>query len=115
MPGTSNMLAIIMVTTFIGIIKFNEDKKTYIEYQLQTTQFEKLPKWRIENDNFWDNAGWVFENQEIIEGDGCGKYRIAVIDLKKEYSITRILTGCYQNDKWVWYQFLRPIYRDFID
>lgn len=95
--------------------QFNEDKKTYIEYQLQTTQFEKLPKWRIENDNFWDNAGWVFENQEIIEGDGCGKYRIAVIDLKKEYSITRILTGCYQNDKWVWYQFLRPIYRDFID
>lgn len=93
---------------------FNEDKKTYIEYQIQTTQFEKLPKWRIENDYYWDNAGWVFENQEIEE-DGYGNYRIAVIDLKNEYSITRILTGCFLNDKWVWYHNFRPIYRDFID
>lgn len=26
MPGTSNILAITMVITFIGIIKFNDDK-----------------------------------------------------------------------------------------
>ena len=42
---------------------FDEDGNVYIEYQLDTTQIDKLPERRLENQWYWDNLGFVFKER----------------------------------------------------
>ena len=88
--------------------RFNPSDSTYIQYQLWTTQIDKLPKHRLENGWYWDNIGGNFEDYEL-EGD-FGAYRVMKRDLPTEYAITSILTGYHVNDRWIWKSYFRPIY-----
>ncbi len=86
---------------------FEEDGSTYIQYQMHTTQIQKLPKERLENNTYWSNIGFVFENSEIDIGGG--EYRVAKREIPTEYSVTDIWTG-YNVNGWVWVQHFRPWY-----
>lgn len=81
---------------------------TWVEYQLATTQVEKLPAERLENKWYWDNIGFMFTSKEISSLN-LGGYRVARCELPIEYSIERIWTGNYV-DKWTWQQSFRPYY-----
>lgn len=87
---------------------FEDDSKTYIQYQLWTTQTENLPQHRLKNDWLWDNIGGYFEDYEL-HGD-FGSYRVMKRELPDEYSIISIVTGYYKNEKWIWKNYFRPIY-----
>jgi len=80
----------------------------FVEYQLDTTQIQKLPQERIDNHWNWDNIGFVFSVEELVEMD-TGKYRVAKKKLPTEYAIEKIWTGKSSNG-WVWKQFFRPYY-----
>lgn len=85
---------------------FEEDGSTYIQYQLNTTQVEKMPAERLANGWDWDNIGFVFEENEVpVAGGG---FRVAVRPLPTEYAITAIVTGYYNSYKWVWSRYFRP-------
>lgn len=93
--------------------EYNFDKtgSTLIQYQMDTTQYEQLPKGRIEKGWYWSNLGSSFEGNEITDSINCGEYRVSVRDLPTEYSLTRIVTGYYADGKWVWKRYFRPDYR----
>ncbi len=88
--------------------EFEEDESTYVQYQLYTTQTDKLPQHRLDNEWYWDNIGFDFESNEVTDID-TGKYRVTVSKLPTEYSVTKILTG-YHVDDWKWKQYFRPWY-----
>ena len=90
--------------------QFESDGSTYIQYQLWSSQPNKLPQQRIENGLYWDNIGGNFEDYEITHDLNCGKYRVMKRDLPTEYPITSIVTGYYKNGKWFWQNYFRPIY-----
>ena len=84
------------------------DGDTYIQYQLNTTQIERLPKYRLENGWYWDNIGFWFSECEVTEMD-TGKYRVAKKEIPQEYSIRGIWTGNYGDD-WIWRADFLPYY-----
>ncbi len=90
--------------------EFGENDKTYIQYQLDTTQFERLPKERIDNKQYWSNIGFHFEKNEITEQINCGKYRVSICGIPEDYSVTRILTGYNKSGEWKWMDYIRPRY-----
>lgn len=85
------------------------EEDTYVQYQLSTTQVEKIPQHRIENGWNWDNIGFLFSANELTELD-IGKYRVAKKRLPSEYSIVKIWTGNYI-DGWIWLHNFRPYYQ----
>lgn len=85
-----------------------EKDASFIQYQLDTTQTDRLPKERIKNLWFWDNNSFYFESKEMILHN-LEKYRVAKCVLPTEYSITRIWTGCC-TDQWIWRSDFRPLY-----
>ena len=85
------------------------DGDTIIQYQLSTTQAESIPQQRLENGWNWDNIGFYFSKNELIEWN-TGKYRVAKKSIPTEYSVTKIWTGNY-NDGWIWIQNFRPYYQ----
>lgn len=87
---------------------FEDDETTYIQYQLWTTQPERLPEKRREQNYNWDNIGGYFEKHEL-EGD-FGPYRVMKRDLPSSYAVTSVLTGYYKNKRWVWGEYFRPVY-----
>lgn len=87
---------------------FEESGATYIQYQLNTTQVDRLPAERLANGWDWDNIGFIFEDNEITGDMDCGAYRVAVRPLPTEYAITCIQTGYYENGKWDWVKYFRP-------
>ena len=89
------------------------DGSTFIEYQIDTTQFDKLPQKRIDGGSYWDSIGEIFEAHEVTNLMNCGKYRVSVRNIPSDYSVTRIMTGYYVDNIWVWQKYLRPIY-DFL-
>lgn len=89
---------------------FEADGSTYIQFQLDTTQFDKLPYNRIDNGNYFDNLGMNFENYEITDDINCGEYRVSVRELPSDYAITRIVTGYHVNGQWIWQRMFRPNY-----
>lgn len=81
---------------------------SYIQYQLDTTQIERLPKYRLDNQWYWDNRGFMFGAEEVLDFD-AGKYRVAGKELPTEYAIEKIWTGkCIE--EWIWQQDFRPYY-----
>jgi len=92
---------------------FEEDGTTTIQYQLDTTRFDKLPIYRTENNWFYDNLGFAFEHKEIIVS-GI-PYRVAVSDIPTSYPVTGIETGYYTNSQWIWREYLNLDIRNIID
>ena len=94
------------------IVEENDSFNDYIpiQYQLDTTQFSRLPVDRTDREFYWDNLGFYFKNLEITDTFNCGKYRVAVVDIPKEYSVTTIFTGQVDNDIWLWQRRIRPRY-----
>lgn len=85
---------------------FEEDGITCIQYQIGTTQLEKLPlDCQQKNWNF-ERREYNFEVQENKELQ-TEKYRVVERTLPTEYSILDVVTGYYLED-WVWYQIFRP-------
>lgn len=89
---------------------FEDDGSTYIQYQIDTTQFDKLPKDRFDNGWYWSNIGGNFEDYEITDDMNCGKYRVCCREIPQEYSVTAIYTGYYTDEHWVWQECFRPMY-----
>lgn len=89
---------------------FEEDGSTLIQYQMETTQFDKLPQYRIDNGWFSSNISDDFETNEITDKMNCGEYRVCVREIPQDYSITRISTGYYADGKWIWQRYFRPNY-----
>lgn len=85
-----------------------DDGTTKIQYQLWTTQIEKLPEKRLANKSTKDNLGGNFEEYEL-KGN-FGAYRVMKRELPDAYSITAIVTGYYRDGSWVWKNCFRPIY-----
>lgn len=82
---------------------------TTMQYQLGTTQVEKLPQHRLGNGWSSDNIGFFFSKHELTEWN-TGKYRVTKKSLPTEYSIAKIWTGNFI-DGWIWIQNFRPYYR----
>ncbi len=87
---------------------FKDDGKTYMQYQLWTTQTENLPEKRLAHQNYWDNIGGYFEEHELT-GD-FGAYRVSRREFPTAYAITSIVTGYFEQGKWIWKQYFRPVY-----
>lgn len=87
---------------------FNDDGEAYIQWHLETSQVEKLPQYRLENQWYFDNLGFYFSEEELKEWN-TGKYRVARMELPMEYSITRMNTGCHE-EGWIWKEDFRPFY-----
>lgn len=79
-----------------------------IQYQLNTTQTDKLPTDRLANGWRWSNISFNFSENEILDWN-TGNYRVAKVAIPTEYSVTDIHTGCYDG-YWVWIQYFRPYY-----
>ncbi len=84
------------------------DEDTYIQFEMGTTQIEKLPEDRLANNWFWSNIGFRFKSKELTEWN-TGKYRVAKCELPSDYSITKIWTGNYIEELF-WIQYFRPWY-----
>lgn len=93
---------------------FENDGTTYITYEMATTQFDKLPKERIEHGWYWSNIGANFEDYEITDELQCGKYRVCKRRIPEEYSVVFISTGYYYDDAYVWNRHIRPIYNYYL-
>lgn len=72
-----------------------------------TTQYEKLPKESIQYR--FRNEDYNFEREMTKEGES-GEYCVVCKSIPKEYSITRINTGNYENGIYLWRQQFRPRY-----
>ena len=90
---------------------FCENGSTYIQYQMDTTQIDRLPAERLENNWFWSNIGGYFEQYEITDQINCGKYRVSVRDIPKDYSVTSITTGYHDGENWIWEELFRLNYQ----
>ena len=88
--------------------EFEDDRSTYIQYQLYTTQKNRLPANRRENGWFWDNIGGFFEDYTV--NVYYGPYRVMKRRIPTSYSVTAIVTGYHKNGQWIWKQWFRPIY-----
>lgn len=86
---------------------FEDDGGTRIEFQIDTTQFDKLPQNRIKEKHFWDNIGDAFEKHEITNVINCGEYRVSKRHIPTDYSVTLIDTGYHPNES-VWKELIRP-------
>lgn len=89
---------------------FDDNGKTGIQYQIVTTQFDKLPEERTSNGWYWGNESATFEEYELMPDNYIGEYRISVRDIPNNYSVVRILTGQYINGNWIWRKDFRPMY-----
>ncbi len=76
---------------------FDENDYWYVQYQMNTTQIDKLPEERLENNWFWSNIGFVFTDDEL----NTDKYRVTKCEIPKEYSVTDVWTGNHVTD-WIW-------------
>lgn len=84
------------------------DGDSTVQFQMETTQIEKLPEHRLANNYFWSNLGFRFKTMELTELN-TGKYRVAKCELPLDYSVTDIWTGNYI-DGWIWRQDFRRWY-----
>jgi len=88
---------------------FDEDGKTYIPYQLYTTQNSNLPEYRIQYG--FDNLDFYFEDNELTN-EATYPYRVAVHDIPVQYTVTYIVTGIYDtaNKDWLCREFFQIKY-----
>lgn len=85
------------------------DGDAIMQYQLDTTQINRLPSDRQNNNWTWDNISFKFSEYELLGGN-TGEYRVAKAMIPIEYSVEKIWTGNYK-EKWIWQQNFRPYYQ----
>lgn len=88
--------------------EYDEDGNTYVQWHLETTQKERLPEERLENQTYFDNRGFYFREVEVRELN-TGEYRVAKKVLPTEYAISLMNTGKYKGE-WIWLKNFRPYY-----
>ena len=84
------------------------DDDTLLEYQIKSTQEEKLPEEQVKEGYLFDNRRFWFRAKEMTEWN-VGKYRVARNAIPKEYAVTNIWTA-NRIDTWIWQQTFRPYY-----
>lgn len=84
------------------------DDDSLLEYQIKSTQEEKLPEEQVKNGYLFDNRRFWFMANEMTDWN-IGKYRVARKAIPKEYAVTSIWTG-NRIDTWIWQQTFRPYY-----
>ncbi len=89
---------------------FESDGGTPIQLYLYTTQYDKLPQNRIDSGFYWDSIGDNFEAHELTETYDFGDYRVSVRDIPDDYAITWMVTGYYDEEKWIWQKYFIPIH-----
>ena len=85
-----------------------EGMGSWIQFHLNTTQIDRLPSERLENEWYWSNLSFYFQENEIVDCN-TGNYRVSKHELPIEYSIYQIFTGRYEED-WIWRDDFRPTY-----
>ena len=91
--------------------EFCQNNSTYIQYQMNTTQIDRLPSKRIENNWLWSNMGGYFERYEITDLINCGKYRVSMRNIPREYSVTSVTTGYHDGKNWTWKEMFKLDYK----
>ena len=85
-----------------------DNGKTFIQYSVDTTQFDKLPSDRTEQGWYWSNLFCYFEEYEITNLINCGEYRVMCREIPSEYSVTVIGIGRVSEGEWLWGRTIRP-------
>ncbi len=88
---------------------FEEDKSTFIQFQMDTTQINNLPPDMTDNGNYWSNKSFTFEKNEITSMMDCGQYRVSSQVIPSEYAVYKIVTGYIVDGKWEWQGNFRPL------
>lgn len=86
------------------------NNKTTIEYQIWTTQREKLSSYNQDGDSYYYDEEFVFEDHEITSQMNSGKYRVAYMEIPTDFAIAFIRTGMYKDGSWEWNRYFRPRY-----
>ena len=88
---------------------FHENSETIINCRVDTTQYSRLPQYRIAMNWKDDNLDFVFEQAELNRNNS--KYRVAVSVIPKSYSVTVLRLGNHtEEDGWIWLSRIRPWY-----
>lgn len=89
--------------------EFGENNRTIIQYQVSTSQVDRISQAQIDKGWKWDNLYFKFEKNEMVNAD-TGKYRVTVASLPTAYSVKKILTGYRVGDERKWRCNFRPWY-----
>lgn len=92
--------------------KKNNEEDFRVQFQMNTTQIDRLPQERLEDNKNWSNLSFSFKDKEIDEWR-TEDYRVAKCELPRDYSLTKLWTGKYVDNQWIWYQNFRPWF-DFL-
>ena len=87
---------------------FEIDGSTYIQFALDTTQYDRLPSDSKEHGWSWSDISGQFEDYEVTDTMNCGRYRVCVRDIPQEYSVYHASTGHYVSE-WIWNSYFRPL------
>lgn len=83
---------------------FEEDGRTHIGLQVETTKPECLPKGWKKGDWTGEYVHFYFEENEI-SADEVFPYRVAVQEIPSDYPVMCFWTGYLVNMEWVWKEF----------
>lgn len=83
---------------------WDENGDCYVQYQMNTTQVERLPEERLANGWYWGNESFSFKRMELSEYQ-TDNYRVAMSAIPR-YSVWRGETGFYDVE-WRWIQYFR--------
>lgn len=90
---------------------FVNDGLTYMQYQMETTQVNTLPTDRLNNDWVWSDMAGYFEEYEITNKIKCGKYRVMMRDIPRDYPVTSVMTGYFDGERWLWQEVFKLNYQ----
>lgn len=86
------------------------DGNTRLQLLLITTQYDKMMEDSISNGTKAGEHSFWFSHNEIKELD-TGKYRVAKKEIPTDYSVARLQTGNWKDDKgWAWKNIFFPRY-----
>lgn len=82
--------------------QFSPNGQTYIQYQLDTSQKDRISKEQLEKGFSYDSLGFYFEDDEVIDNEFY-PYRVAVKNIP-EYPVICFWTGEYSAG-WIWREY----------
>lgn len=85
---------------------FGSGGDMWMQFNLFTTQNERLPKEQIEKKCMWNNCSFAFSAKELFATD---EYRVVGCEIPQTHSITRVETG-HLGEETLWWMKFRPWY-----